>query len=906
MGVYWVTGGILLAYLVLVWFIGTWLNLQGSHLWILRGGLAFLGLVGAGTFLWFHRKKNAATSGASDSSGTAEIDLLVHDAVRRLKSSTLGRGATLGKLPVVFLLGDSGSTKTTTIIHSALDPELLSGHVYQDNNILPTRISNIWYTRQAIFVDPAGDLLGQPNRWKRLVKLLRPGRLSTAMGKGRQAPRAAIVCFDCSSFLQPGASESTLSAARKLAARLQEISQLLSISFPVYVLFTKLDKVSFFQEFARGLSKEEASEVLGATLPVRSLATGVYAEEETKRLTKAFDELFYSLAERRLDLLAREYENDKLPGIYEFPRELRKLRTLLVQFLVDLARPSQLSVNPFLRGFYFSGVRPVLVDDIVPAAPQIQASEAELDAGATRIFGGDAQSVRAVPARSAGSRKVPQWVFLTRLFNDVIVKDRVALAASGFSTRVNLLRRLALGFIALVAIVCTIGFIVSYLGNRALLSEVRDAQGVQFREPPADQAPSPSDLQRLNVTGQLLDRLGDYRRDGAPLSLRCGLYVGDDLYPQVCRAYARGLNYLVLESTRTSMATELQQLAYKTPSGIESTESQPVLYNRAYGLLKTYLIATDQGGHAREDSAFASDLFTYWPGGRKVDSSQGALVKEHLDRYASGLANPGMSECFATSPNKAAVTNARTYLNSFPPDQRMYQAMLAEASKAGKAIVFDPYADSAVSDDYKVRPTFTKAGWSAMNDALNHPERYGGGEQWVLGEGTRGVTDPQSYVAQLRKRYEGDFVGEWLSFIKAARFAGFRGAADVSPKIDKVAGAHSALFMVLCMASTNTNVNDKEIASPFSAARGLIPPECENTLLGPANSPYTASLFELGECLDKMTSEAIPEQKEIDRASCENKAEDAKHTVSRLVAANAGADSVDKAVEALLLSLIHI
>src|SRR5271169_837784 len=99
MSVYWITGGILLAYLVLVWFIGTWMNLQGSHLWILRGGLAFLGLVAAGIFLWFHRKKTAATSGAggSDLSGNAEIDLVVHEAVRRLRSSTLGRSATLGK-----------------------------------------------------------------------------------------------------------------------------------------------------------------------------------------------------------------------------------------------------------------------------------------------------------------------------------------------------------------------------------------------------------------------------------------------------------------------------------------------------------------------------------------------------------------------------------------------------------------------------------------------------------------------------------------------------------------------------------------------------------------------------------------------------------------------------------------
>src|ERR1700735_812902 len=305
--VYLATGVILLAYLVLVWFLGGWLRLHGSDIWILRGGLAFVGLIAAASFLWFYRKSKADEAGTETQSaqvpGTDDIDLVVREAVRRLKSSTLGRGANLGNLPLVFVLGDSGATKTTTVIHSALDPELLAGHVYQDTTVLPTRLLNIWYTRQAIFVDPAGELLTQPPRWKRLVKLVQPGRVSTAMGKGLQAPRAAIVCYDTESFLKAGASETTLSAARKLAVRLQEISQLLGISFPVYVLFIKLDRVSFFPEFVRGLIKGEASEVLGTTLPVRSLATGVYAEEETRRLGKAFDELFYSLAERRLDLL---------------------------------------------------------------------------------------------------------------------------------------------------------------------------------------------------------------------------------------------------------------------------------------------------------------------------------------------------------------------------------------------------------------------------------------------------------------------------------------------------------------------------------------------------------------------------------------------------------------------------
>ena len=47
--VYLATGVILLAYLVLVWFLGGWLHLHGSDIWILRGGLAFVGLI-AGRF----------------------------------------------------------------------------------------------------------------------------------------------------------------------------------------------------------------------------------------------------------------------------------------------------------------------------------------------------------------------------------------------------------------------------------------------------------------------------------------------------------------------------------------------------------------------------------------------------------------------------------------------------------------------------------------------------------------------------------------------------------------------------------------------------------------------------------------------------------------------------------------
>ena len=128
----------------------------------------------------------------------------------------------------------------------------------------------------------------------------------------------------------------------------------------MYVLFTKLDRLPFFTEFVTNLSNEESTQVVGVTLPMTAVRSdGVYGEEETARLTDQFERLFKSFADARPDFLGRETNPQNLPAAYEFPREFRKIRPAVVQFLVDLGRPSQLTVGPFLRGFYFTGVRPV-------------------------------------------------------------------------------------------------------------------------------------------------------------------------------------------------------------------------------------------------------------------------------------------------------------------------------------------------------------------------------------------------------------------------------------------------------------------------------------------------------------------------------------------------------------------
>src|SRR4029077_14693489 len=139
-------------------------------------------------------------------------------------------------LPVFFLAGDTGSTKTSIMINAGLEPELLAGLVYRDNNLVPTRTANLCFSRRTIFVEAGGKLPSEPAKWARLIRKLQP-RAGVASQKG-QAARAVLVCYGAENVTQAGAQESATAAARTLRPRLGEISQAFGINLPVYVLFT--------------------------------------------------------------------------------------------------------------------------------------------------------------------------------------------------------------------------------------------------------------------------------------------------------------------------------------------------------------------------------------------------------------------------------------------------------------------------------------------------------------------------------------------------------------------------------------------------------------------------------------------------------------------------------------------
>jgi type VI secretion system protein ImpL len=802
-------------------------------------------------FLIQRKRKKAAQAAAGGeqpaAEGGDEISSLVRDADAKLAAARIQPGARVSSLPAYLIMGDTGATKTCVMLHSGLDPELIAGQVYQGGNVAPTRTANFWFSRRSLFVEAGGRLPGEAAKWNKLVARLAPK--TSVAGKGEQAPRAAVVCYDIENFTKSGAMDMAAATARALRTRLGEISQSMGSQLPVYVLFTKADRLPFFTEFVRNLTNDEATQVLGVTLPMlESRNQGVYGEEETARLTGNFERLFRSLADARPEFLARETDPAKLPAAYEFPREFRKLRPAVVQFLVDLCRPSQLAVGPFLRGFYFTGVRPIIINEAAPvqaAQPQQQGGYGQAH-GATGIFsvGGMAAAQAPPPPPVATTRKVPQWLFLSHLFNDILLADRAAMGASGASTKTGFWRRLLFATAAGLCFLLMVCFTISFFNNHALEAKVRDAAaGISSVQSSGGGLAPVESLRKLETLRQAMEAVVRYRREGAPLFYRWFLYVGNDLYPEARRVYFDRFKLLLFGSTQAGMLMNLRTLP-ATP-GPE--------YTPTYNALKAYLITTSF--HGKSTKEFLTPvLMTWWMAGRSVEVDRAQLAQKQFDFYADELRE---SDPYTSESDAQAIAHARGYLAQFAGAERVYAFMLSEAAKANPPIDFHklfPGSDKVVQAPHVVPGAFSKGGWAFMKDAMAHADRYFNGEPWVLGDQGSGNIDRTKLVQDIQSRYYGDFTGEWRTYIKSASVLRYKDLKDAADKLKTLAGNTSPLLELIALASRNTDVDDAIVKSSFQPVQAVVPSTSTDVVIAPPNLNYMQSLTALQTSIDQIAS----------------------------------------------------
>jgi type VI secretion system protein ImpL len=762
--------------------------------------------------------------------GGDEVNALIQEAEVKLAAAKQAGGGKAGSLPVYLLLGEAGSAKTSVMLHSGLEPELLAGQVYQGGNVAPTTSANVWFSRGSLFIEAGGPLAADSFQWARLIKRLQP---RGTMPGGGTAPRVAVVFLDSEIFTKPNAQDLAANIARNLRTRLGEMSQAMGLNLPVYVLFSRMDRVPFFAEFVRNLTNDEAGQILGVTLPITGRRSeGAYAEQEAARLSGEFERLFRSVADARPEYLPREQDPAKLPSAYEFPREFRKLRTLTSQFLVELCRPSQLTVSPFLRGFYFTGVRPVVIND---AAAPVRSGPA------SGIFGG---APAAAPA--PGGRKVPQWVFVTQLFQ-MMLADKAALGAGGSSSKAGGMKRVLYVAAAALCLLAAIAITISFFNNRGIESRVHEAKvKLGADEVKSIDVASTDSLRRLDGLRQELEILGKYKREGAPIPYRMGLYVGNDVYPEARRVYFDRFRQLLFGQTQDGILTNLRTLPLAPGPD----------YGPTYDALKAYLITTSN--HDKSTKSFLSPvLMRWWTTNRTVDQEKQQLAQKQFDFYAEELreANP-----YTDENDAIGVQRARRYLAQFNGAERVYAFMLAEANKSNPPINFNrqfPGSEQTVVETHEVAGAFSRGGWTFMKDAVAHADRYFGGEPWVLGDQAGGNIDRARLEQDVKARYFGDFVKEWRAYIKGANVVRYAGLKDAAQKLSTIAGDQSTLLQLFALASQNTAVDDPSVASVFQPVQAVVPP---GSLVAAPNQDYLGSLKRLQTSIGSIASQSVPSE----------------------------------------------
>ena len=828
---------VLIISLVLAWLVGPILGITGTELLILRILLVLLGTSAAGIILYFYFRDKRRDAAAMKLPGGTDLDTMLRDAERRLAAAQRPGAKSLETLPLLYILGETNSAKTTSVLKSGFDPELLAGQVYRDQDIVPTSIANFWYTQAFAFIEPGDVVRRTPALWNRLIRKTRPRAIRSAMGK--QAPvRAAVVCVSSELFLGAGAQDALTAAARSTNQMLRDLAQQLGTEVPVYVILTKLDRIPFFSEYVGTLSTDEAAQPLGMAFKRIGVSSGPYAEKAMGEVTAALDQVLFSLGEFRLELLSRQTDPKNVDPVYEFPREMRKLRNNLASYLVEVTRPSHLNANPYLRGLYGTGVRAHVVQEAVAAAAQMPHSDSG-GSGATRMFSVEQmRAAQAAPAPQVVSRKQAQWCFLPRLFPNVIFQDHSALAGTSNSKRTHLLRRAAFATLSALLLFLLVCLTASWVHNSNIEHAVLSATSAL---PATNVQPgtlaSQQSLESLDELRKVIVQLEAYERDGPPLMYRFGLYHGSEVLVAARQIYFDRFHRLLLANTQVNLVTALNALPATPPAGAD--------YGAAYNPLKAYLITTSNPDKSTPEF-LAPVLTQYWENGLVPQSQeQQRLAQQQFQFYAAELP---LSNPFSNSPDNLAVTRARIYLSNFGGFERIYQSMLSAANKTASAVDFNRlYAGSSttVVAPHVVAGAFTRSGFAFMQDAIAHPDRYFSGEVWVLGSQAPPSLDRASLTQQLTTRYSGDFQSEWQTFLKTAQVVKFHNLMDAATKLQLLSNPSSPLLELLFTASHNTAVAYPDIQKEFQPAQAMVSPDSQEKFVGPGNTSYINGLLGL-------------------------------------------------------------
>jgi type VI secretion system protein ImpL len=723
----------------------------------------------------------------TDSAQRSEVDVIrkrMLEAISTIKGSKLGltSGASaLYELPWYMVIGNPAAGKSTAIANSGLQFPFAdkSGKIVQ--GVGGTRNCDWFFTTDGILLDTAGRYSvydEDRDEWFGFLNLLKKHR--------KQAPINGIIIAVSIAELTGNRPEFGINLAKNLRQRVQELTEKLEVFAPVYVVFTKADLITGFNEFFLNSERAERDRVWGATLPYSRSNTG---QEVVNFFDSCFDELYDGLKEMSLASMAMNRGEHMAPGVLTFPLEFSSIKGVLRSFIATLFEENPFQFKPVFRGFYFTSA--LQEGAAVSASSQRIADRFALD---------------------LQPHKQPEifsqhGFFLLDLFKKVIFADKQLVAQYASPTKTRLRYITFFAATALVGLMLG-GWSWSYLGNRQLVANVQADldKAVKLQDQRVDLQ---SRFDALEILQDRIEQLDKYR-SSRPLSVGLGLYQGELLERKLREEYFSGIKEIMLKPVAANIETYLSEVNANADK-LEPM-AQPPQYaavsisanagaitgtrqykdvsatsvEDAYNALKTYLMLNDK---SRAESSHLNDQITrFWRGW--LESNRGAMPREKMIRDAERMISFSLEQIndpsWPTIDNNLSLVdqtrqNLRHVVRGMPARDRVYADVKARAATRFAAmtvarIVGDQDKELLVGS-YAIPGTFTRDAWenfveNAFKEAANKELQSA---DWVLQTSSKDDLTLEGSPEQIQKalvtQYKTEYAQEWQKFVQGVAVA---------------------------------------------------------------------------------------------------------------------------------------
>lgn len=677
-------------------------------------------------------------------------------------------------LPWYLVIGTNDSGKSEFLANSG-QPFPLAKELYLDtDNVQATESCDWWISDQAVFIDTAGRLTEQSAPtidnpvWMQLLAQIRKYR-------PRRPLNGVIVTVDLSSIMIDTPAQ-LAGQADSIKRRLNDISRRLGTLYPIYVVFTKVDKVAGALEFFDNLGRDERDQLFGITLPeLDNVRMGTFKH----KLDEEFDSLMQRLNDRLLARLQDERNPAKRSLVYGFPQRIAGLRKPLLVFLSKVFSVDRYHEPQMLRGIYFTSARQQGAP-IDPLANTVAEEYAVSRAGL-------------VPYTGKG-----RSFFIKNLVHKLIFAEQAVAGVNRREQTVGLAVRMGLIIGGLIAVggMSWLWYNAAQQNQTASENMAALLQVSQQQLDRASNSRNPADLRpALETLNKATYR---FHPEEDSMLVKLGLYQGEALHTNAKQTYG-----LVLRQELLSRVQDMAKFRMQEPG----TDLQVLL-----DALRVYLML---GQPDRLDAEVVIEWFNLEWQRRYPDNVRERAPLEKQLKIA--FTYPAI----ALEQDQRAIAQARKILLQLSPAERIYNYIKQSAKKefpgrlhfvrAGAPNLFDVFALQEASDTFgSIANLYTYEGFHNyfLDKSYSAAERSAE-EEWVLGlQANRQISnsDIEKVAGEIRSLYFSDYIANWQAALLQLNTRKAGNLTELKSLISKMADENSPILKLLSLVQYHTTL----------------------------------------------------------------------------------------------------